>query len=116
MSGAGWHVGNAKLDGEGRRGWFVGHFMPDGDLHHTAALEIKWGVHPAGEAREAWQGEERRTTVLLLIEGRFRIDLSVGHHVLTAPGDYAMWGPGIGHAWKSEKDSVVLTVRWPSVG
>jgi len=110
-----WHIGNAAEESHGRRGWLVGHFIPDGDVRHSSEVEIKWGEHHAGEQRESWQGDEARTTVLLLIEGRFRIDLSVATHVLTRPGDYAMWGPGIGHSWQAEKDSVVLTIRWPSV-
>jgi hypothetical protein len=110
-----WLVGNAALDAEDRRGWFVGHFMPEGDLRRSGDVEIKWGVHPAGESRESWQGDEARTTVLLLIEGRFRIRLSTGEHVLCQPGDYAMWGVGVGHSWSAEDDSVVVTIRWPSI-
>jgi quercetin dioxygenase-like cupin family protein len=56
----------------------------------------------------------RRTTVLLLVKGRFRVDLSVDSFVLEQEGDYAMWGPGIGHSWRAEEDSIVVTVRWPS--
>lgn len=67
----------------------------------------------AGNERANWHDDEKRTTVLLLISGRFRIDLSVESHVLAHPGDYAMWGPGIGHSWHAEEDSVVVTVRWP---
>ena len=57
--------------------------------------------------------DETRTTVLLLVSGRFRLDLSVESYILEQ-GDYAMWGPGIGHSWRAEEDSVVVTVRWPS--
>jgi quercetin dioxygenase-like cupin family protein len=48
------------------------------------------------------------------VKGRFRVDLSVDSLVLEQEGDYAMWGPGIGHSWRAEEDSVVVTVRWPS--
>lgn len=112
-----WHVGNAKSDGSDWRGWIVGHFI-DGDatpIRTSQDVEIKWGVHPAGEERASWQTTEHRTTVLVLIEGRFQINLSVDSHTLREQGDYAMWGPGIGHSWKAEQDSVVLTIRWPSV-
>lgn len=108
-----WHFGNAGSEGADRRGWFVGGFMDDGDVRMSKHVEIKWGVHEAGEQRANWQDEERRTTVLILISGRFRIDLSVDNQVLTRQGDYAMWGPGIGHSWQAEEDSVVVTVRWP---
>ncbi len=77
-------------------------------------MEIKWGIHPAGEERAGWQGDESRTTVLLLVKGRFRLELSVGSFVLEREGDYVMWGPGIGHSWRAEEDSVVVNVRWPS--
>ena len=35
--------------------------------------------------------------------------------VLSREGDYVRWVPGTDHTWKAEQDSVVLTVRWPSV-
>jgi hypothetical protein len=72
--------------------------MDSDDVRLSTDVEIKWGVHPAGERREAWFEEENRTTILMLISGRFRIDLSVGTALLAEPGDYAMWGPGIGHS------------------
>lgn len=90
--------------------------MPEGDPRCSADVEVKWGVHPAGDERGSWQGEEKRITLVLLVEGRFHIDLSVVSHVLGRSGDYAMWGPGIGHSWRAEEDSVVITVRWPSMG
>jgi hypothetical protein len=35
--------------------------------------------------------------------------------LLARQGDYAMWGPGIDHHWSADEESVVLTVRWPSL-
>jgi hypothetical protein len=26
-----------------------------------------------------------------------------------------LWGKGVDHSWHSEDESIVLTVRWPSV-
>jgi quercetin dioxygenase-like cupin family protein len=109
-----WHFGNAAKDAQERRGWIVGHFMDDGDIRQSEGVEIKWGVHPSGDERADWQGDESRTTVLLLVKGRFRISLSGDSFVLEQEGDYAMWGPGIGHSWHAEEDTVVITVRWPS--
>jgi glyoxylate utilization-related uncharacterized protein len=111
-----WHVGNAAIDGADYRGWFVGHFIDrSGGVRASDAVEIKWGIHPAGERRDAWHTDEQRTTVLLLVKGRFRLDLSIGTFVLQNEGDYAMWGPGIGHSWQAKEDTVVITIRWPSV-
>jgi quercetin dioxygenase-like cupin family protein len=81
----------------------------------SEAVEVKWGTHPAGEARDAWHTGEERTTILLLIKGRFRLDLSVGTFLLQQEGDYAVWGPGINHSWRAEAGSVVVTFRWPSL-
>jgi hypothetical protein len=111
-----WHKGNANTDGQDRRGWLMGHFIggPD-DIRTTKDVEIKWGVHPAGEERADWSTDEYRTTVLLLVRGRFRLNLSVETVILENEGDYAMWGPGLDHSWQAEEDSVVITVRWPSL-
>ena len=108
------HAGNAATDGADRRGWLVGHFLPEGDLRKSDDVEVKWGVHRGGEERAGRMDAEHRTTVVLLVRGRFRVDLDPGPVVLEQPGDYVMWGPGVGHSWRAEEDSVVLTVRWPS--
>lgn len=112
-----WYVGNAEDDRRSNRGWILGHFIdPEkGAVRSTEALEIKWGVHPAGEQRADWVVHEQRTTLLLLVQGRFRVDLSVGSVTLARQGDYVVWGPGIDHSWQAEEDSVVVAVRWPSL-
>lgn len=110
-----WHAGNANTDGAPRRGWLVGHFIEDqDDIRATTDVEIKWGVHPAGEERDAWVTDDYRTTVLVLVRGRFRLNLRAESFVLENEGDYVMWGAGIDHSWRAEDDSVVMTVRWPS--
>ncbi|MET9017469.1 signal peptidase I, partial [Streptomyces olivaceoviridis] len=35
--------------------------------------------------------------------------------LLEEQGDYVVWGRGVDHSWFAEEESVVLTVRWPSV-
>jgi quercetin dioxygenase-like cupin family protein len=108
-------TGNAATDGIDHRGWIVGHFMESDDIRMSKDVEIKWGSHPAGEERSDWQTDEYRTTVLLLISGRFRLKLSVDSYLLQNQGDYAIWGPGIDHSWKAEEDSLVITIRLPSL-
>jgi len=111
-----WYTGNANDDSNIHRGWLLGHFIqPDGSIRSTGTLEVKWGIHPAGEKRVDWTSGEVRTMLVVLISGRFRIDLSVGEVLMERQGDYAVWGPGIEHSWEAIEDSVVLTVRWPSV-
>lgn len=111
-----WYTGNAATDGDAYRGWLLGHFISaDEGPRKTNALEVKWGVHPAGQQRPEWTTGEERSTLLLLVHGRFRLDLTVGSTTLEREGDYVVWGPGIDHSWQAEEDSVVVTIRWPSV-
>ncbi|MFE3455368.1 signal peptidase I [Nonomuraea sp. NPDC059194] len=109
------YVGNATADAIGDRGWLLGHFQPEGEVRHSEDVEIKWGVHPKGEERAQWVRGEKRTALLVLISGRFRMEFP-GHSVLLdQQGDYVVWGVGVDHSWVAEEESVVMTVRWPSV-
>ncbi|NUR82871.1 MAG: signal peptidase I [Nonomuraea sp.] len=109
------YVGNANVDAAGDRGWLLGHFKPLGDPRHSEEVEIKWGVHPAGDERAQWVRGEARTALLILISGRFRVELPGRSVLLAERGDYVVWGKGVDHSWVAEEESVVLTVRWPSV-
>lgn len=115
MTGQSVYTGNATVDGAGDRGWLLGHFRPPGDARHTEDVEIKWCVHPVGDERAAWVTGERRTALLVLISGRFRVELPDRSVLLAEQGDYVVWGPGVDHSWRAEQESVVMTVRWPSV-
>lgn len=106
------HFGNAGQDAPAHRGWIVGSFMPEGILQQ--GVEIKWGRHMAGEGRADWAPGSHQTTILLLVSGRFRLDLPGQAVTLAKQGDYVMWGPDIEHSWQAEEDSVMVTVRWPS--
>lgn len=112
---ADWHSGNAADDGRDTRGWLLGHFIDSSHgIRSTKNVEIKWGIHPAGEKRPRWTSDDQRTTLVLLIEGNFAVNLTEGSAELTRQGDYAVWGPGIDHSWEAKENSVVITVRWPS--
>ena len=109
-------AGNAFADGDKHRGWLVGNFIePPDSVLNSGDVEIKWGVHPAGEERSDWTTGETRTSFMVLISGRFIQRLPDRQVELTKPGDYVSWGPGVVHAWRAIEDSVLLTVRWPSV-
>ncbi len=109
------YVGNAGRDAALDRGWLLGHFKDAGDPRHSEAVEIKWGVHPRGDERSQWVQGEERTALLVLVSGRFRVELPGRSVVLEEQGDYVVWGRGVDHSWFAEEESVVLTVRWPSV-
>ncbi len=109
------YVGNAGVDAPLDRGWIMGHFKEPGGPRHSAEVEIKWGIHPPGDERLEWVRGEARTALLVLISGRFRVELPGRSVLLEKQGDYVVWGKGVDHSWVAEEASVVLTVRWPSV-
>lgn len=109
------YVGNATVDAAGDKGWLLGHFKPVGDVCHSDDVEIKWGVHPVGDQRAKWATEEKRTALLVLITGSFRMDFPERSVLLTTQGDYVVWGPGVDHSWYAEEESIVMTIRWPSI-
>jgi hypothetical protein len=109
------YVGNAGVDAPGDRGWLLGHFKPVDDVRRSADVEIKWGVHPPGDRRAQWVAGEKRTALLILISGRFRVELPGRSVLLAEQGDYVVWGDGVDHSWYAEEASVVMTVRWPSI-
>jgi hypothetical protein len=111
-----WYTGNATHDADAHRGWLIGHFIEPADsVRASTDVEVKWGLHPAGQQRDGWTTDERRTTMIILVSGRFRIDLTAGSTTLERQGDYVVWGPGIDHSWQAEDDTVIITVRWPSI-
>mgnify|MGYP001953992361 CR=1 FL=1 len=116
MSERSWYQGNAADDGADRRGWILGHFMePSAGDRSTESLEVKWGVHKAGEERHDWVTGDKRTTLVLLVSGKFTVRFRDGDALLVTQGDYLVWGPGTDHSWRADTDAVVITVRWPSI-
>ncbi|MBF9073740.1 cupin domain-containing protein [Streptacidiphilus fuscans] len=109
------YVGNAGADAALDRGWILGHFKEPGDPRHSEDVEIKWGVHPPGDKRLEWVEGEHRTALLVLISGRFRMEFRDRSVVLERQGEYVVWGHGVDHSWVAEEESIVMTVRWPSV-
>jgi hypothetical protein len=108
------YVGNAAVDAPADRGWLLGHFKPAGDARHSNEVEIKWAVHPPGDRRAEWVTGEQRSALILLVSGRFRVDLPGRSVVLAELGDYLVFH-GISHSWEAEEASVIVAVRWPSV-
>lgn len=90
------YAGNAGRDAALDRGWLLGHFKDPDDPRHSEDVEIKWGVHSAGEERAAWVEAEERTALLVLISGRFRVELPGRSVLLERQGDYVLWGRGVG--------------------
>jgi hypothetical protein len=108
------YVGNAATDAPVNHGWLLGHFKPVDDARHSDDVEIKWAMHPQGDQRRQWIAGENRSALVLLISGRFRVDLPGRSVLLSQQGNYVVFN-GVSHSWHAEEASVVLVVRWPSV-
>ena len=108
------YVGNAGADAPAHRGWLLGHFRPADDARHSDEVEIKWAVHAQGDRRADWVVAEQRSALILLISGRFRVDLPERRVLLAEQGDYLVFHD-VSHSWEAEEASVVVAVRWPSV-
>ena len=108
--------GNAGAEGASRGGWFSGHFItPVDDPRSISILEVKWGVHKAGDCRTEWAVNTEATTLSILVKGRFRLQFPEQEILLSCEGDYALWLPGVSHYWSALEDSTIVTVRWPSL-
>jgi hypothetical protein len=120
-SDAPYHIGNAASDSVGGTGWFVGQFVPAAlGLRHQDDVELKWGIHPQGEGRPGGvEANGVATTISILLQGDMHITFTVDgmtHDVrLRRVGDYVIFGPDLAHGWTALADSVVLSVRFPSV-
>jgi len=106
--------GNAAIDNA--KGWFVGGSLDQRfGLRHTYDVELKWSTHKAGEERPEWVTKEVRTTIAILISGRYEVMFRDQSVILTKQGDFVMWGKNYDHKGRALEDSVLLTVRWPSI-
>jgi hypothetical protein len=114
------YFGNAKVDQAPGAGWFVGQFIPaEFGLRHQTDVELKWGVHPDGEKRPQPWANQNGTTISVLIEGSLKITFYVDggqkEVMLRTKGDYVAFGPEVVHSWEAVGDTIVLSVRFPSV-
>jgi hypothetical protein len=110
--------GNARQHAMEFSAWFVGGFL-DGEagLRCSNDVEIKWGEHVAGEEKRLAGTNRTATSLALLVSGSFLVQFPKdGREILLDNrGDYVLYGPGVPHTWRAVRDSVVLTIRWPSL-
>jgi hypothetical protein len=108
--------GNVADASKDTRGWVLGHFMPgESNPLRTNDVEMKWYTHAKGETRNEWAPGIPVRTLNVLIRGRFVLLFPSQEIVLEKEGDFAFFGPDVPHSFRSEEESLVLTVRWPSL-
>ena len=109
-------TGNATETGQGHWGWMLGHFMPAAAPELiTGDVEVQWANLPAGARRAEWGYNAQAHTLAMLVRGRFHLHFPERDVLLTGEGDYVLWEPGVPHFWEAEEDTLIVTVRWPSV-
>jgi hypothetical protein len=114
------YFGNAVQDQVRDTGWFVGQFVPAVlGLRHQTDVELKWGIHPDGETRSHPWANGNGTTISVLIRGTLRVTFDIDGtprmETLQKEGDYVVFGPDVVHSWEATGETVVLSVRFPSV-
>jgi hypothetical protein len=118
--GAGYYFGNAAIDQVRESGWFIGQFVREPlHLRHQTDLEVKWGIHPDGEKRHRPWANGRATTISVLVRGSLRVTFYLGESPQTVTmqkeGDYIIFAPDTVHSWEAIGDTIVLSIRFPSV-
>lgn len=92
---------------------------PSSGLCHQTGVELKWGIHKPGESRPGGFASHATTTISVLIYGVLVTTLRIGEtsHSITmrVPGDYLIIGPSVSHHWEALAESIVLSVRFPSL-
>ena len=114
------YFGNAAADQIRNTGWFIGQFVPpELGLRHQRDVEVKWGFHPDRDKRPSPWANGNGTTISVLIRGTLHICFHTGETqetvTLTKEGDYVIFGPEIVHSWEASGETLVISVRFPSV-
>ena len=81
----------------------------------TGELELKWYTRAKGETRDQWAPGNPVKTLNVLIRGHFVLLFPNQEIALEKEGDFVLFGPDVPHSFRSVEESLVLTVRWPSV-
>ena len=114
------YFGNAEADNVRGSGWFVGQFVPaEFGPRRQTDVELKWGIHPDGDKRSSPWANRNATTISVLIEGSLKVTFHIEGTeqgvTLRTKGDYVVFGPDVVHSWEAVGDTIVLSVRFPSV-
>ncbi|MGD9614979.1 MAG: signal peptidase I [Alphaproteobacteria bacterium] len=114
------YFGNAAADQVRESGWFIGQFVPpELGLRHQTDVEVKWGLHPDGDKRSRPWANGNGTTISVLVRGTLHVCFHLGETreivTLAKEGDYVIYGPDMVHSWEASGETLVLSVRFPSV-
>lgn len=100
-----------------RRGWFIGHFIEPDSVFKNNDFEVRWGVHKKGPERAIPAMHKKAKTISILVKGRFAIRFPKKNKevILSKVGDFVFFDAKIYHTSEALTDSIILTIRWPSI-
>lgn len=109
-------TGNFNESAVEHKGWIIGHFMEVNSPFCNQDFEIKWGKHKKGEVKGAII-QTNADSLAVLVYGKHLIKFpSLGKEViLEKEGDYLFFPKGVDHTWETLEDTLMLTIRWPSI-
>lgn len=104
-------------DNSKTRGWFIGHFIKEPYQLRSDKFEAKWGMHSKGEGSVIGEYNETAKTLGLLVQGKVKFNFppSGKEIILKNVGDYVFYDARVPHKCEFLEDSIVLTLRWPSL-
>jgi len=125
--------GNAYTDGEPRGGWFIASFIDAASglrcrsgkkvivEEDKADFEVKMRRHLSGDMEKSlFPSNKAAISFSMLIGvGRFEMFFCFEEDwqqvTLNQEGDYALWGPGVGHLWIAREAATIITIRAPGI-
>lgn len=110
-------IGNAAAIAATNRGWFIGNFQEIAPELRTGVMEVKLGLHRAGEKRDRWSANRRVTTLSIVVSGVQRLLVPGQEFILGGTGNstFHFLQPGVPHKWEILEDATIYTVRVPGI-
>ncbi|MBS3088772.1 hypothetical protein J4402_03245 [Candidatus Pacearchaeota archaeon] len=107
-----------EQDFGGKKGWFIGHMACPDSVFNNQNFEVKWAVQSKGWKEKGFGVCEKSKTMCVLIEGKFLFDFPGSEEkvILSKRGDFVFWREGEIYSSETLEDSVLLVIRWPSIG
>jgi hypothetical protein len=110
-------IGNVNTKANGQRNWIIGHFIESSSPFHSQDFEVKWSKLSKGEAKSQVGSNGIAKTLAILAYGKQQINFPATNDValLANEGDYVFFESGVEHSWEALEDTLLITIRWPSI-
>ncbi len=111
------NLNKKTLENPETRGWVLGNFIDLSLPFHSKDVEIKWGRHKKGETKDSAYVDVPTKALAILIYGKLSIKFPEQDQdiVLEKEGDYIYNEGRLHHILNVFEDSLLITIRWPSL-